>query len=85
MRELGNLDRREIGYWLNNRAENLHLPLRRHERAILQFRQMNSLQKFASVYASLRNHFNHERHLIDRQTFNRRRSAALAEWQVLAA
>ncbi len=26
MRELGNLDRREMGRWLNNRAENSHLP-----------------------------------------------------------
>lgn len=26
MRELGNLDRREMGPWLNNRAENFHLP-----------------------------------------------------------
>ncbi len=28
MRELGNLDRREMGRWLNNRAENSHLPFR---------------------------------------------------------
>jgi len=43
---------------------------------------MKSLQKFASVHASF-NHFNSERHLIDRQTFKTRRSAALAEWQSL--
>src|SRR3546814_855859 len=28
MRELGNLDRREMGRWLKNRAENSHLPFR---------------------------------------------------------
>ena len=28
MRELGNLDRREMGRWANNRAENSHLPFR---------------------------------------------------------
>jgi putative transposase len=85
MRDLGNLDRREMGRWLNNRAENSHLPLRRRERAMLRFRRMKSLQKFASVHASFHNHFNSERHLVDRQTFKARRSAALAEWQNLVA
>ena len=83
MRELGNRDRRETGRWLNNRAENSHLPFRRRERAMLRFRQMKSLQKFASVQANIHNHFNSERHLIDRQTYKNRRSAALAEWQNL--
>jgi putative transposase len=85
MRELGIADRREIGRHANNRAENSHLPLRRRERAMLRFRQMKSLQKFASVHASIHNHFNSDRHLIDRQTFKLRRSTALAEWQSLAA
>ena len=83
MRKLGNLDRREIGRWINNRLENSHLPFRRRERAMLRFRQMKTLQKFASVHASLHNHFNSERHLVDRQTYKERRSAALAEWQNL--
>jgi putative transposase len=83
MHDLGNLGRRETGRWLNNRAENSHLPLRRRERAMLRFRRMKSLQKFSSVHASLRNHFNSERHLVDRQTYKTRRSAALAEWQSL--
>ena len=83
MRQLGNFDRREMGRWFNNRAENSHLPFRRRERAMLRFRRMKSLQKFASVHASLHNHFNSERHLVDRQTYKLRRSAALAEWQNL--
>lgn len=85
MRQLGNLDRREMGRWLNSRAENSHLPFRRRERAIPRFWRMKSLQKFASVHASLHNHLNSERHLVDRQTYKLRRSAALAEWQSLAA
>ena len=85
MRELGNLERREVGRWLNNRAENSHLPFRRRERAMLRFRQMKSLQKFASVHANVHNHFNSDRHLIDRQTYKEGRSAALAEWQNLIA
>jgi putative transposase len=85
MRELGNLDRREMGRWKNNRAENSHLPFRRRERAMLRFRRMKTLQKFVSVHASVHNHFNAERHLVDRQTYRTRRSAALAEWQSLAS
>lgn len=69
MKELGNEDRREMGRWLNNRAENSHLPFRRRERAMQRFWRMKSLQKFASVHASISNHFNSERHLIDRRTY----------------
>ncbi|RVU01147.1 DDE domain-containing protein, partial [Novosphingobium umbonatum] len=85
MRQIGNLDRREVGRWLNNRAENSHLPFRRRERAMQRFRRMKSLQKFASVHASFHNHFSQERHLVDRQTYKLRRSAALVEWQSLVA
>ena len=85
MRELGNLERQEIGRWLNNRAENSHLPFRRRELAMLRFRRMKNLQKFASVHANVHNHFNSERHLIDRQTYKASHSAALAEWPNLMA
>jgi putative transposase len=85
MRQLGNFERRMMGHWLNNRAENSHLPFRRRERAMQRFRRMKSLQKFASVHASLHNHFSQDRHLVDRQTYKARRSAALAEWQKLMA
>jgi len=84
-KEIGSEHRREMGRWLNNRAVNLHLPLRRRERAMQRFRRMKSLQKFAAIHASISNHFNSERHLFDRQTYKARRSAALAEWQNLAA
>lgn len=50
-----------------------------------RFRRMKSLQKLASVHANIHNHFNSERHLVDRKTYKTRRSAALAEWQNLMA
>ena len=50
---------------------------------MLRFRQMKSLQKFASVHASVHNHFNQERHLTDRETYKANRSAALAEWKIV--
>ena len=80
MTELGNTDKQEVGHWANNRVENGHLPFTRRERATLRFRQMRSLQKFASVHANVHNHFNLERHLIDREACKIRRSAALASW-----
>jgi putative transposase len=76
---------REMSRWKNNRVESSHLPFRRRERAMLRFRRMKSLQKFASVHASMHNHFNQERHLVDRQTYKLRRAAAPTEWQSLAA
>ena len=82
---LGCGEKQEVGRWANNRVENSHLPYRRRERAMLRFRQMKSLQKFASVHASYHNHFRSERHLVDRETYKTRRSAALAEWQSLLA
>ena len=85
MDELGNGEKQQTGRWKNNRVENSHLPFRRRERAMLRFRQMKTLQKFASIHASVHNHFNSERHLVDRQTYKTRRSAALAEWQSLMA
>src|SRR6516225_4662614 len=80
MNEIGNADRHEIGPRLNNRAENSHQPFRRRERAMQRFRSMRTLQKFASAHAQVHNHFNQERHLVTRQVYKQRRSAALAEW-----
>jgi putative transposase len=85
MRKLGNLHRLEIERWLNNRAENSHLPFRRRERAMLRFRRTATSQKFVSVHVSFHNHFNSERHLVDLETYKIGRPAALVEWQPLAA
>jgi putative transposase len=81
LRELGADGRQEIGRWQNNRAENSHLPFRRRERAMARFRRMKTLQKFSAVHASVHNHFSQERHLVSREIYKQRRSAALAEWR----
>ncbi|KUJ78781.1 transposase [Ruegeria marisrubri] len=85
LREIGATDRQETGRWLNNRAENSHLPFRRRERAMLRFRRMRSLQKFAAVHASVYNLFNSERSLSSRSHFKLNRAAALTEWRGLCA
>src|SRR6056297_1068523 len=85
LKELGAETRQETGRWLNNRAENSHLPFRRRERAMLRFRRIRSLQKFAAVHASVSNHFNQERSLSSRPHFKPTRAAAFAERRGLCA
>ena len=81
MKEIGNAQRQETGRHLNNRAENSHQPFRRRERAMLRFRRMKTLSKFCSVHAQVHNHFNQERHIVDRQSYKERRSEAFSEWR----
>ncbi len=85
MKVVGNADRQETGRWLNNRAENSHLPFRRRERAMQRFRSMRCLQKYSAVQASVCNHFNQERHLYSRDNFRAGRAAALAEWRQICS
>ena len=84
MTNFGNADKQKVGRWANNRVKNSHLPFRRRERAMLRSRQMRSLEKFASVhasvYADVHNHLTLERRLIDRGAYKTRRLPALAEW-----
>ena len=83
MKVVGNADRQETGRWCNNRAENSHLQFRRRERAMLRFRQMRCLQKFAAAHSSAFNHFNQECHFYSRDNFKLHRTAALTEWRQL--
>ncbi len=83
MKVIGNADKQETDRWLNNKAENSHLPFRRRKRAMLRFRQMRCLQKFAAVHSSIHDHFNQERHLYNRDNFKLNRAPALLEWRQL--
>ena len=85
LREMGGSSRQQAGRWLNNRAENSHLPFRRQEHAMLRFRRMRSLQKFAPVHSVVYNHFNLRRPLCSRNHFKLNRVAALAQWRQLGA
>ena len=85
MKVIGNEGAQETGRWLNNRAENSHLPFRRRVRAMAKFRSFKTLQKFVSAYSSVHNHFNLERQINRRETFKENRTIALVEWRQLAA
>ncbi len=72
LRVIGIGERQECGRWLNNRAESSHQPLRRRERAMAKFRDGKTLQEFASVHASIHNHFNRDRRLNRRDIFKQK-------------
>ncbi len=74
MNAIGISDRQEGGRWFNNRAENSHPPFRRREGAMANFRDIKTLQKFASVQASIHNHFKQDRHLDRRDIADRHQS-----------
>jgi len=85
MNVIGNASRQDTGRWRNNRAKNSHLPLRRREHAMLRFRRMQSMQKFASVHATIYNHFNQQRQLNSRISFKPNRVSALSVWRQLCS
>ena len=85
MKGLGKAGQQECGGWLNNRAEDSHLPFRRREGAMVRFRDIMTLLKFAVAHASIYHHFNHQRNLNRRQISKQIQSSALAEWREMAA
>ena len=62
-----------------------HQPFRKRERAMLRFRRMHSLQKFAAVHLSVFNRFNSDRSLSSSSVYKMNRFAALAERRALCA
>ncbi len=53
MNRIGNAAVQGCGRWLNNRAENSHQPFRRRGGAMSKFKDIKTLQKFASIHASI--------------------------------
>jgi len=68
----------DSGRCADSRAENSHLLFRRRERAMLCFRRLRSLQKSASVHASVSDHFNQDRGHSKRDHVKANRAAARA-------
>ncbi len=70
---------------LNNRAENSHVPLRKRERMMQDFRSVGGLQRFISVFSAVRNLFvaPHQRHSALATHIHRIR--AMAQWKAVTA
>ena len=82
---LGRSARHEQGLRENNRAEDLHQPVRRRERKMQRFKSLGSAQSFLSVHAAVFNTFNVQRHLISRSTLRQFRADAMTSWNVATA
>ena len=80
LRELNLSKHHDFGGRKNNRAENSHLQVRQRERRMQRFKSPGSAQLFLSVYSSIYNHFNYQRHLISRNTLRQFRDVATSEW-----
>lgn len=79
MKVIGNQEIQEVGRWKNNRCENSHLPFRRQKYAMTKFKSYKTIQKFTSIHSSIYNHFNLQRHLLNRHKLKLNRSVVLAD------
>ena len=68
------------GMRANNRAENSHLPIRRRERKMLNFKSHGQAQRFLSSHGPIYNTFNLQPHLISRPGMRQLRAAAYEAW-----
>ena len=85
LKEMGAVNLQNTERYKNNQVENSHLHFRRRERGMNKFRLMRSLQKFVSIQSSFLNHFNHQRHIENRQTFKNLRQNSVDVWQNIYA
>ena len=73
-----------VDHWshkgMNNRAENSHVPLRKRERVMQGFRSSAGLQRFASIFSTVRNHFVPPRSRRSALATHLHRLTAMAEW-----
>ena len=70
---------------LNNRAENSHLPLRRRERAMQGFRSQGGLQRFVSIFSTIRNPFVPSRSKCSAFQIHLHRLNAQVQWKAVTA
>lgn len=81
LKELNMKHLQETGRYKNNQVENSHLHFRRRERGMNKFRLMQSLQKFTAIQSSFLNHFNHQRHLENRNNYKKLRQNSVEQWR----
>ena len=84
--EIGLDDRRRTGRLReNNRIENSHMPIRRRERKMLNFKSRNSAQRFLETHAAIYNVFHVQRHMISRPTLRVFRARPDCVWSKAVA
>ena len=83
LKDLGCSNLQDTTQYLNNLCESSHLPFRRKERSMQKFKKSITLQLFTSIQSQIYNHFNHQRHLQNRENYKLRRNESLREWRDL--
>jgi transposase-like protein len=68
-----------------NRIENSHMPIRRRERKMLNFKSRNSAQRFLETHAAIYNVFHVQRHMISRPTLRIFRARSDSAWSKAVA
>jgi putative transposase len=66
--------------YLNNRAENSHLPTRRRERQMQRFKSARQAQRFLSAHAFIYGHFHPRRNRTTARTYREARARAFKIW-----
>jgi putative transposase len=69
----------------NTRAENAHVPLRKRERMMQGFRSWSGLQRFVSIFSTVRNHFVPPHSRRSALGIYLHRLNAIAEWKSVTA
>ena len=68
------------GKWLNNRAENSHLPVREREKRLKKFKSPPQAQNFLNRFEFIRSYTKPMHHLIGAERFRRTIQRRLKEW-----
>jgi putative transposase len=77
---LSGVEHRQTRY-LNNRAENLHRPIRRRERQMQRFKSSGQAQDFLCAHSFIYGHFHPRRHRLAANACRAIRSDAFTIWQ----
>ena len=83
LRNIGAMNLQNTAQYKNNQVENSHLHFRRRKQGMNKFRSMKSLQKFISMQSVFQNHFNHQRHLENRDNFKNLRQNSVDQWRTI--
>ena len=72
------------GKWLNNRAENSHIPVRERERRMKKFKSPEHAQAFLERFEFIRQYTKPKQHVLPAATYRRNLSQRLREWDDIA-
>jgi putative transposase len=67
--------------YLNNRAENSHLPTRQREQRMQRFKSPGHAQRFLAAYGPIASHFRPRRHLLPASVYRQEMAHRFQIWR----